>query len=328
VVVGQSVESVDQTIDHVRRLLVAVALAGIAVATAGGWFLAGGALRPVEEMTDAATDIAGRAGSPAALEQRLTVPRRRDEVASLAVAFNRMLDHLEAAFSQQRRFLADASHELRTPLTAIRSNAEVLLAQARDAEHPLDHQDLEEGLDGIKRGSQRMGKLVDEMLNLARAEAGARESTFGPVRLDQVAQEAAESLRPIAQERKLQVESTAEASVLGDADRLHELVVILVDNAIRHTAEDGSIAVSVGSMAGGRALLAVTDDGAGIAPEDQPHVFDRFYRADRSRHRGSGGTGLGLAIAKAIIDSHAGTVELISAKEGGTTFIVTFPELV
>ena len=98
VIVGQSLESVEQTIEHVRRLLVAVALAGIAVATAGGWFLAGGALRPVEEMTQAATAIAGRAGSPAALEQRLTVPRRRDEVASLAVAFNRMLDHLQLCF--------------------------------------------------------------------------------------------------------------------------------------------------------------------------------------------------------------------------------------
>ncbi len=173
-----------------------------------------------------------------------------------------------------------------------------------------------------------MGKLVNEMLDLARAEAGVRESEFGPVRLDDVAAEAVESLRPIAGRRNLQIEATGETRVLGDSDRLHELVVILVDNAIRHTPEEGTIAVSVGALAGGRALLAVTDDGTGIAPEDQPYVFDRFFRSDRSRQRGSGGTGLGLAIAKAIIEAHGGSVELVSAKDGGTTFIVTFPELV
>jgi signal transduction histidine kinase len=333
VVVGESFLPVARTLDRLQQLLFALGVSGIILAGAGGWFLAGRALRPVDDVTAAAAAIAARAEPAMALTTRLTVPGTNDEVARLAATFNAMLDRLESAFAAQRRlveaqrrFVADASHELRTPLTAVRSSAEILLQQVRDGGAALAPADLSEGLDGICRGALRMSRLVDDLLRLAHAEAGAPRP-FAPVRLDEVAREAVLTAESVASARTVQLESEESIPILGDGDRLHELVVILVENALRYSAPGDRVTVRVERMGPDRARLTVQDTGQGISPEHLPHLFERFYRADPARGRASGGSGLGLAIARTIVESHRGEIAVESALGVGTTVTATFPAL-
>jgi signal transduction histidine kinase len=312
-------------------LLVTSAL-GLALALAGGWVLAGRALRPVDRVTAAAAAIATGDGTATSLSSRLQVPPTNDELSRLSATFNAMLDRLQASFRAQERFVGDASHELRTPLTAIRGNVDVLLRQVRlDGRH-LDPADLTTALDDIHRESDRMRRLVEDLLLLARADAdaGSDPDKTAPirrelVRLDEIASEAVRSAEALASGQVLELEAPRGVEVDGDSDRLHQLVMILLDNAIRHTPSGGTIRVAVAATPDGQARIAVRDEGEGIAPEHLPHVFERFYRADGARGRSSGGTGLGLAIAKAICRAHSGDISVTSAPDQGATFLVTLP---
>ena len=322
ILVGESLDDLYDTLASLRQTLLTTSLAGLALAIGGGWLLAGRALRPVDRVTAAAAHIAAGDGSAASLATRLTVPRGGDEIARLSGTFNRMLDRIETAFATQRRFVADASHELRTPLTAIRGNVDVLTRQAAAADLGPAREDVAAALDDMRRESARMGRLLDDLLLLARADADTEmRLETRAVRLDEVAQDAVRTVAALAGGQAIAVDA-APVVVSGDADRLQQLLIILLENAVRHTPTDGRIGVDVLPPNGsGAARLVVRDTGEGIAPEHLPHVFDRFYRADGARSRATGGTGLGLAIARA----HGGEIAVVSTPDQGATFTVTLP---
>jgi two-component system OmpR family sensor kinase len=330
VIVGERLTTMRETLGSLRQVLLVTSGLGLALALAGGWVLAGRALRPVDRVTAAAAAIAEGDGTATSLRSRLPVPPTNDELARLSSTFNAMLDRLEASFRAQERFVADASHELRTPLTAIRGNVDVLIRQVRGGRHVVDPGEVAVGLDDVRRESDRMRRLLDDLLLLARADAWseaeqrvAHQDT--PVFLDEIAAEGLQSAEPLTSGQVLQLEAPRSVPVKGDRDRLHQLVMILLDNAIRHTPPGRHIQVAVASAPDGSARLAVRDEGEGIAAEHLPHIFERFYRADGARGRSSGGTGLGLAIARAICLAHGGNIEVSSAPGQGTTFIATLP---
>jgi heavy metal sensor kinase len=327
IVVGDSLEQLDAAVAELRRLLIAASVIGLGSAVIGGWLLAGRALRPVDRVTATAAAIAAGDGSASSLTTRLAVPETGDEIARLAATFNAMLDRLEASFTAQRRFVADASHELRTPLTALRGNIEVLLD--RTATGQLGPDDLPTALDDMEREGARMGRLLDDLLLLARADVPGALAPRRPgsVRLDLVAQDALRTARSLARGQELQVDADVPALVAGDPDRLLQLALILVDNALRHTPPGGRVTIAVAPDSGDRVRLVVRDTGEGIAPADLPHIFERFYRADRARARATGGTGLGLAIADEIARAHGGEIAVQSTPGSGSVFIVTLPLL-
>jgi two-component system OmpR family sensor kinase len=332
VIVGERLTTMHETLASLRQVLLVASALGLALALAGGWVLAGRALRPVDRVTAAAAAIATGDGTATSLSSRLAVPPTDDELSRLSATFNAMLDRLQASFRAQERFVGDASHELRTPLTAIRGNVDVLLRQSRLSGRELGATDLAPALDDIRRESDRMRRLLDDLLLLARADADAGKDPADTttirhetVRLDEIAADAVRSAAALASGQVLELEAPRGVQVPGDPDRLHQLVMILLDNAIRHTPPGGRIRVAVASTADGQARIAVRDEGEGIAPEHLPHLFERFYRADGARGRSSGGTGLGLAIAQAICRAHGGDISVTSAPDQGATFLVTLP---
>jgi signal transduction histidine kinase len=230
---------------------------------------------------------------------------------------------VERSIEHMRRFMADAAHELRTPITVVRSRAEIALQQPRGAS------EYEDALRGIESEAKRLGTLVEDLLILARADAGERPIGRERVYLDDLTLDAAGAARVVAQAKgvRLDVEEFDEAPVVGDATLLRQLVMILLDNAVKFTAGGGSVRVRVGAP-NGRPALVVEDTGIGIAPEQLPHVFERFYRGDPARSRTNGsaadGAGLGLAIAKWIADAHDAEIALASEPGEGTRVSVRF----
>jgi heavy metal sensor kinase len=329
VMVGERLTTMHETLASLRQVLLVTSGLGLLLAIIGGWVLAGRALRPVDHVTAAAAAIAAGDGTATSLSTRLPVPPTNDELSRLSGTFNAMLDRLEASFRAQERFVADASHELRTPLTAIRGNVDVLNRQARSG-FGVDPGDLALALADIRRESDRMRRLLDDLLLLARTDSGSDATTptlaqSELVRLDEIAAQAVRSASALASGQVLELEAPRAVAAPGDPDRLHELLMILLDNAIRHTPPGASIRVAVAAAPDGRARIAVRDEGEGIAPEHVPHLFERFYRADGARGRSSGGTGLGLAIARAIALAHGGDIAVRSAPGQGSAFVVTLP---
>ncbi|MDF3037983.1 MAG: histidine kinase [Thermomicrobiales bacterium] len=330
VIVGEHLTTMHETIASLRQVLLATSVLGLILAIAGGWVLAGRALRPVDHVTAAAAAIAAGDGTATSLSARLPVPPTNDELARLSATFNAMLDRLQASFQAQERFVGDASHELRTPLTAIRGNVDVLMRQTRPGARAFDAGDLAPALDDIRRESDRMRRLLDDLLLLARGDVNhdvlaAAPAQREPVRLDAIAAEAVRSAQALASGQIIELEAPRRIEMTADGDRLHQLMMILLDNAIRHTPPGGHVRVAIAATPNGEARLAVRDEGEGIAAEHLPHIFERFYRADGARGRSSGGTGLGLAIAQAIVRAHGGDIEVTSSPGRGTTFMATLP---
>lgn len=330
IIVAERLTTMNETLASLRQVLLVSSALGLALALAAGWAVAGRALRPVDRVTAAAARIAREGKTATSLAARLPVPPTNDELSRLSATFNAMLDRLEGSFSAQERFVADASHELRTPLTAIRGNVDVLSRQALARHRPMDSTDLLPALNDIRHETDRMRRLLDDLLALARADAGsAQEGPSTPewqhVSLDQVAADAIRSAASLATGQVLELEAPRRVVVDGDPDRLHQLLMILLDNAMRHTPAPGTVRVAVAYTADGLARIAVRDEGEGIAQEHLPHLFKRFYRADGARGRASGGTGLGLAIARSICQLHGGDISVVSAPGQGTTFIVSLP---
>jgi two-component system, OmpR family, sensor histidine kinase CiaH len=230
----------------------------------------------------------------------------------------RAMAPIDDAFRRQRAFVADASHELRTPLTLIRANAELSML---DPDRPVN-----ESLSNILTEVDRTDRLVDDLLLLARADAGRLELHAERCRLDALVADAAESMRPLFEGNATQLEVTADTpvEVLADADRVRQVVRSLLDNALKHTS-GGQVAVAIGSD-GRWARVTVRDTGSDIPADALPHVFDRFYRVDKARSRSAGGTGLGLPIAKAIVEAHEGEITLASEQDHGTTVTFTLPD--
>jgi signal transduction histidine kinase len=233
---------------------------------------------------------------------------------------------IEGNIVRMRRFMADAAHELRTPITVLRTQAEVALQRART---PAEYVTA---LRGIEAESRRLGRIVDDLLILARADSGERPPTLTRLFLDDVVADAAGAAGALAQARGVAVELGAfdETPVQGDAELLRQLVMILLDNAIKFTPSGGTVVVSVGRAAE-RATLVVADTGPGILPDQLPHVFERFYRGDPARGRGekgpdaAGGAGLGLSIARWIATAHGASISLAAAMPHGTIAMVRFP---
>ncbi|HLZ59411.1 MAG TPA: ATP-binding protein [Ktedonosporobacter sp.] len=279
------------------------------------YWLAGRAFKPISRLTRMARAIGAKN-----LHQRVTVPLARDEVHELAVIFNQMIERLESAFVQQRRFVADASHELRTPVAVIRSMTEIALSQ------PSDNEDYVAVLQEVNAESERLGKLTSDLLALARADEGQIQLDYEPVRLDLLAADVVASLESLATERKITL-STARldsATVCGDAARLIQVIMSLVDNALIYTNAGGQVTLSVEAY-NPHVQLVIHDTGIGIAQKDIEHVFERFYRADPARSKAVGGTGLGLAIVDWVVQAHKGTITVDSEIGKGSTFTVTLP---
>jgi len=291
------------------------ALGVLFVASLGvGWVIAGRVLRPIGRITSVARDI-----QATDLSRRIELAGPDDELKQLADTFDAMLARLDAAFAAQRQFVADASHELRNPLAIIRTNVEVALADP-----VADPQDLRHAITVVKRAGDRMSRLVDDLLALARRQ----EPTLEHERVDLGAAvaEASDDFLVPAEARGIVLDRAIapEVVVIGDRDALKRAVANLLENAVRLAPASTRIKLATGSE-GGRAWIAVADEGPGIGAEDQQHVFDRFWRADKARSRADGGTGLGLAIVRQIAESHGGHVRLHSKVGVGSTFVIWLP---
>ncbi len=281
----------------------------------GGHLLARRLLGPLARLADGARRITAEQ-----LHERLPEERSGREVDGLRQAFNDTLARLEASFEQLRRFTADASHELRTPLTALRSVGEVGLSTARD---PAAYREV---IGSMLEEVDRLTRLADELLTLARAEAGESRLRPEPLDLSALAGEVVERLGVLAEERgqTLELEAPAPAPVQGDRLVLRQALVNLVDNAIKYSPERTRVRVRTG-VGDGQAWAEVVDQGPGLAAEHRERVFERFYRVDKSRSREVGGTGLGLALVKWAAEAHHGKVELETAEGRGSTFRLALP---
>ena len=315
VVAGTALEPADEELESLREVLAYVIPLAMLVAGAGGWFLARQSLAPVAVMAERARRIGA-----ADLSARLPVINRRDELGQLAETFNDLLIRLEASLTQQRQFMADASHELRTPVTTSRTAAAVALQQPHREEA-----EYRETLAIIERQTARLSRVVEDMFTLARADAGSYPVRRTPMYLDEVLDEEVRAARVLADAKRVSIElsAVASASFVGDEELVRRLIGNLLDNAVRHAPTRGVVRVSLASESDGYELT-VTDDGEGIPPEVQPHVFERFVRGDAARTT-EGGAGLGLALARWIARAHGGDVHLVSSSAEGTSFTAVLP---
>jgi signal transduction histidine kinase len=302
--VGEPLDSIESALNGLERIFLSVGLVTLGLAVVAGVLLAVRIASPLRRIAGTAEQI--DAGD---LSGRIEVPRARDEVRSLALAFNGMLDRLQDGFDRQRRFVADASHELRTPLTVIRGQFEVLARSPR-----IEREDVERVTGLVSDEVGRMERLTDDLLLLARGDRGLviKPRSVEPAAL---AREVFESMAVTA-ERSFEVSRADPGELVCDPDLVSQVVRILTANAISHTAEGGRISLSV-LEAEGSWELAIEDDGPGIPEAERDRVFERFYRTDDSRNRSSGGTGLGLAIAKEIAEAHRGSVDAEASEFGG-----------
>ena len=311
-----SLAALDASITRFRVLLLVTIAGGLLVAAVGSLLTATRALRPIADVTETARAIALSRG----FGRRLEPNRQHDELGELARTFNEMLGSLDAAYQAQRRFVDDAAHELRAPVTSITGNLD-LLKRARD----LPVVEREAVLADIHVEAARLGRLVSDLLALARADAG-QQIFRTRVELDRVVVDGVREMQPLAGDVDLAIAALGAAVVDGDQDRLKQVVLILVENALRYTPAGGRVQVSLRVQAD-EAVLTVKDTGMGIASGDLPLIFDRFYRADPARSRVASGSGLGLAIAKWIVEAHNGQIEVESEPGQGAIFHVWLPLL-
>ena len=302
----------DRTLSSLSWMLGWAAIVAIILSLfLGDWFMQS-SLRPLYEIEKAAATIT-KADD---LGRRVPDTGRQDEIGSLANALNHSLSRLEDSFRAQQRFLADISHELRTPLTTIRGNVD-LIRRMGEAD--------EESLDDIQLELERMTRLVEDLLLLARADAGSLPMQRQPVQLDTIFADVYRQFSRLDATVKLIMGGFDQVQVMGDADRLKQLLINLVSNGIKYTQDGGTVTMTL-QQAEGKVQLIVADTGVGIPETDLPFVFDRFYRVDKSRQSSpKTGTGLGLAIVKWIAEAHEGDVTAQSQVGEGTTFTVTLP---
>jgi heavy metal sensor kinase len=287
----------------------------VAVAIAGGYVLMRRALSPVGEITRTAEQITSRN-----LSERLPALATGDELEALSIALNRMIARIEHSFRHMNRFTADASHELRTPLTILRGELETV---GRRSDLPAE---ARETIQSALEETDRLAKIVESLLAISRLDAGEALMTRERFDLAALVADTVDQMRLLAEDKRIELNCLAENSpqVDGDASRVKQLVVNLVDNAIKYTGEGGRIEIRIGTV-NGMAQLEVSDSGIGIPAEALKHVFERFYRVDKARSRHLGGAGLGLSIVKSICKAHGGTINVESTDGQGSRFMVDLP---
>lgn len=312
---NMSLEFIDQVLWREQLFIGLGIVVTLVLATLGGVWLTNSALAPLLTMITTSRRIAS-----GDLTQRVNLPQRRDEIGQLAASFDHMVDQLEHTVETQRHFIADASHELRTPLTAIGGLLDVLLL-APEGDPATTHRMLH----GMRREVDRVTRLVSDLITLTRLDAQPALRNQN-VDMGELAREAVQDIKPLAGERAVTVEVSGDTHLRGDTDRLKQVLLNLLDNAVRYTdAVNGTINVHVeGNVSDVR--TSVSDNGAGIPSEALPQVFERFYRVDKARGRASGGSGLGLAIVQAIVQAHGGKVESVVSVPGqGARFSLVLP---
>ncbi len=327
IVIGQPFEDASDDAELLAGVLGAAIPLALILAAAGGWFLARKSLAPVVVMSERARRI-----SAENLNERLPVANPRDELGQLAATFNELLSRLDEAFArqqeafaQQRQFMADASHELRTPLSVIRATSEVTLE-----EPDCEEGEYREAMVTVGEQARRLTRIVEDLFTLARADTGQRAIERKSFYLDELVTETARAARVLASRKGVTMEyaPAPEAPFNGDEGLLRQMILNLLDNSIRHTPVGGRVRLSL-ERRDSKYAITVADTGAGVPVEAQPHIFRRFYRADKARSRAGetdrGGAGLGLSIAKWIAEAHDGRLELAHSDETGSAFITTFP---
>jgi heavy metal sensor kinase len=256
------------------------------------------------------------------LNRRLPIGKARDEISRFAETFNAMLANLEESFRKIRQFSGDASHELRTPLTILKGETEVAL---RWAKHPDEFRKM---LESSMEEIDRMGRIIEDLLTLAKSEAGSRSLVIKPFSLSDLLQGIYLQANMLGETKKvkthLSLDVTEEICLMGDELRLRQLFLNLVANAVNYTPKGGQVEIAL-AVVDGEVKVTVSDTGIGIPEEHLPHIFDRFYRVDKARNREDGGTGLGLAIVKSLAEAHGGRVEVTSTPGEGTSFTVFLP---
>jgi two-component system, OmpR family, sensor kinase len=314
VVVAESLENVERSVNQVLLLLLLAGPAALAATALGGWWLARKALLPVERMTSQAEEI-----SIDRLHERVAVPRAKDEIGHLAETLNAMLDRLEQGITDKHRLIADASHELRTPLAVMRAELDVTL-RSRDLSP-----ESREVLESAREEVGRMSRTVDNLMTLAEVDEGRLGLLRRRVDLRAAIDAAARPLGPLAEAKGVRLEVGGEGcATQADPQRLHQALTNFIENAIKYALPDGRVRVTAWCR-GEEVGVTVTDDGPGIPPESRLHVFDRFYRVDSARGREGGGSGLGLAICHEIAGAHGGRVWVESEEGRGSAFSLALP---
>jgi heavy metal sensor kinase len=314
--VARSEEPLDRELRTLLLVMGAAFPLAIAIAGMGGYVLARRALAPLGRMADRARTITAER-----LGERLPVENPGDELGRLAAVFNDAFARLERSFEQLRRFTADASHELRTPLTAMRSVGEVGLRERRDA---VAYREI---IGSMLEETDRLGRLVEGLLTLSRADGGNVLLRREDVDLAELVREVTGQLGVLAEEKRQSFAVDASGPVAAWVDRsvIRQALINLVDNAVKYTPPGGSVRISVRNGGPGP-TVEVTDTGSGIPPEHHDRVFDRFYRIDKARSRDLGGAGLGLSIARWAVEAHGGRIDLNSVEGRGSTFRITLPQ--
>ena len=312
---GTLLDPVETMLDHVFLQLALGLPLAIFIITAGGYWLVRRALTPVEQITRAAERITQHN-----LSDRLPVTLTGDELERLSVSLNRMIVRLDDAFQNSRRFVADASHELRTPLTILRGELESL------AEDPRLGSEWRDRAAVLLEEAIHLSKIVEQLFTLSRLDAGEAQADWSRFDLAELAKATADQMSLLAEDKNISIrcDATQPMPVEGDLVRLKQVVVNLLDNAIKYTCPNGAIQLRV-SANNGHAVLEVEDNGMGIPREALPHVFERFYRVDQSRSGDVDGAGLGLSIVKSICTAHGAEVEAVSVPTLGSCFRVKLP---
>lgn len=315
IIVGYPLTEIEQTLGELFAALKVGLPFVVVVAVVGGYWLARSSLRQVDLIARTAQEITAHH-----LDRRLPMPASGDEIARLTATLNDMIARLEQSFQQIQQFTSDASHELRTPLAILMGELELMLRRPHTAE------EYQAALASALEEVGRLSKVVGGLLELSSAESGQTRMDWELLNFTELVAAVAEDFSVLAEEQGIALTTNLQQYVqlVGDRVRLRQVVINLLDNAIKYTPRGGTVSVQL-QVEDASALLIVGDTGIGIPAADLPHVFDRFYRVDKARHRTPGGSGLGLSIVQWIVQAHNGSISVESNEGSGTTFRVRFP---
>jgi heavy metal sensor kinase len=313
--VGASLEPIEAVLHRLVILLILMLGAMVVVATGGGYFLVRKALTPVDRIASSAEHITLHN-----LKERLPIAKTGDELERLSISLNHMIARLDDALQHNQRFVADASHELRTPLTIMRGELEAMV----EGNYPAS--DVQPTASSILEEVERLARIVEGLFAISRLDSGEAHKELAQFDLAKLATSTAEQMCLLAEDKGITISSNApnEVVVEGDRARLKQVIVNLLDNAIKYTPTGGKIRLSV-IACDGKAVMEVEDTGIGISAEARPHIFERFFRVDKARSRELGGAGLGLSIVKSICAAHGGQVDFQSTEGVGSRFKVELP---